>query len=46
MLERGTQTMRNPALTGEINLLLLLLVEILLGQGIKTGRHDGYIEGV
>lgn len=38
--------MRNLALTREINLLLLFLVEVLLGQGIETGRHDGYIEGV
>lgn len=46
MLERGTQTTRNLALTGEINLLLLFLVEVLFGQGIETGRHDGYTEGV
>lgn len=43
MLERGTQTTRNLALTGEVNLLLLFLVEVLLGQGIETGRHDGYL---
>lgn len=27
-------------LTGEVNFFLLLVMEILLGQGIETGRHD------
>lgn len=33
-------TLGSPLLTGEVNLLLLFLVKILLGQGIETGRHD------
>lgn len=32
------------ALTRKVDLLLLFfVVEVLLGQGIETGRHDGYL---
>lgn len=44
MLERGTHAKKvgHPGRTGEVDLLLLFLVEILLGQGVETGRHDGW----
>lgn len=41
LLERGTQPRKLSVRTGEVNLLLLLFVEVLLGQGVETGRHDG-----
>lgn len=39
------RTRSQTLLTREVNLLLLLLVEVLLGKGIETGRHDGEWRG-
>lgn len=43
--EGHTAGTKDSARTGEIDFLLLLFVEVLLGQGIETGRHDGVAKG-
>ena len=40
-VREGHSETEGSARTGEVNLLLLFLVEVLLGQGVETGRHDG-----